>query len=108
MGVLFTCKSEKDWIKTTEKRLRCPLYIIGLRGFFSKCSKATNFIHSGLTCPKFKLVQALMLIRIICKYEQERIKTTEKTRKNVFSHYSPMGAIRCHGNQSFDPISSKP
>ena len=27
-----------------------------------------------------------------------------KNRQHCFLHYNPMGAICCHGNQSFDPI----
>ena len=31
-------------------------------------------------------------------------KTGEKKWRNLFLHYSPMGAFCCHGNQSSDPI----
>ena len=34
-------------------------------------------------------------------------KTTEKRWKHSFYHYKSMGAICCHGNQSFDPICPK-
>ena len=33
-----------------------------------------------------------------------RSKTAEKTWWRPFPHYNPMGAIRCHGNQSSDLI----
>ena len=32
---------------------------------------------------------------------------SEKKIFSGFPHYNPMGAIRCHGNQSSDPIWSK-
>ena len=34
-------------------------------------------------------------------------KTAEKTWWRPFPHYNPMGAIRCHGNQSSDLICTK-
>ena len=36
-----------------------------------------------------------------------RSKTVEKTWWRPFPHYNPMGAIRCHGNQSSDLICIK-
>ena len=36
-----------------------------------------------------------------------RSKTTDKRWRHRFPHYKSMGAFRCHGNQSFDPICPK-
>ena len=35
------------------------------------------------------------------------LKTTEKRWRRRFPHYKSMGALFCHGNQSFDPICLK-
>ena len=40
-------------------------------------------------------------------YEEDPIKMKALVWTQHFPHYNPMGAIRCHGNQSSDPTWSK-
>ena len=66
-----------------------------MRIFFRR-SRAANSAVGGPIRPKFDLVQALMHVIIICKYEKERMKTAEKKWRHRFSHHNP---ICYHGNQ---------
>ena len=55
--------------------------------------------HSAVpdqTLPNFKTNKDFMIVLITCKNEEDPIKSGHK----IFSHYNPMGAICCHGNQS--------
>ena len=45
-----------------------------------------------------------MDVLVTGKYEEDLIKTKALECSQHFPHYIPMGAIRCHGNQSSDPI----
>ena len=47
----------------------------------------------------------LSLLPASMKKIRSKIKVLEWTQH--FPHYNPMGAIRCHGNQSSDPTWSK-
>ena len=50
-------------------------------------------------------IQSLVLVP--CKYEEDPIKIKAFECEQDCPHYNPMGAIRCHGNQSSDQIWSK-
>ena len=52
----------------------------------------------------WKLVQDIMVVLVTCKYEEDPIKNEGARVFTTFSHCNPMGAIRCHGNQSCNPI----
>ena len=67
---------------------------------------------------KFKLIQAFIVVLIVCKNDFMVVLVTCKNKveqiKNEgagvvtrFSPLYPMGAICCHGNQSSDPILPK-
>ena len=45
-----------------------------------------------------------MDLLVTCKYEEDLIKNKALEWSQHFPHYIPMGAIRCHGNQSSDSI----
>ena len=69
-------------------------------------SRAPNSVGSGPIWPKFKLVQDFMPVLIMCKFEKNLIKKTEKRWRHCFPIMS-MGAFCCHGNHSFDQICPK-
>ena len=48
--------------------------------------------------------QISMFALITCKSKEEPIKNEDTIVVTRFSHYNPMGAIFCHGNQISDPI----
>ena len=52
-------------------------------------------------------VRDVMNVLVTCKYEEDPIKNEGARVDTNFPHYNPMGAIRCHGHQSSDPIWSK-
>ena len=45
-----------------------------------------------------------MDVLVTSKYEEDPIKMKALEWSQHFPHYNPMGAIRCHGHQSSDPI----
>ena len=49
----------------------------------------------------------LLVVLITCEYEEDPIKNEGASVFTTFPNYNPMGAIRCHGNQSSNPIWSK-
>ena len=73
-------------------------------GDFSRRSRAANSAVLGPIWPNFELVRDVMDVLVTCKYEEDPIKNEGARVKTTFSHYNPMGAIRCHGHQSSDPI----
>ena len=91
------------------KELECskdfPHYksIISLQDF-SRRSRAANSAVLGPIRPNFGLVRDVMDVLITWKYEEDLIKNEGARVLTTFPHYKPMGAIRCHGHQSSDPI----
>ena len=73
MVVLVTCKNEEDPIKNEGARVLTSSYIDFRR------SRAANSAVSGVIPPKFKLIQALMIVLFTCKNEEDPIKN-EGTR----------------------------
>ena len=45
-----------------------------------------------------------MDVLVTGKYEEDPIKNEGARVDTTFPHYNPMGAIRCHGHHSSDPI----
>ena len=60
-----------------------------------------SLIRSGPISNSFQMLWISLLPARIKKI-QSKMKALEWSQH--FSHYNPMGAIRCHGNQSSDPI----
>ena len=89
--------------KMNELARRQHFPIISLWEIFRR-SMAANSEISGPNWPKFKIVPVFMHVLVTCKY---RTKTTEKRWRHRFPHYKSVGALCCHGNQSFDPICPK-
>ena len=71
---------------------------------FSSDSKAPNSAVLGPIRPNFELVQDVMDILVTCRYEEDPIKIKALECSKHFPNYTPMGAIRCHGNQGSNPI----
>ena len=45
--------------------------------------------------------------KLPARKKKNQSKMKELKRSQDFTYYNPMGAICCHGNQSFDPICPK-
>ena len=59
MAVLVTCKNEEDLIKMSANNI--------IHQFIFQTLKAANYAISGEIRPKFDLVQAYMVVHLICK-----------------------------------------
>ena len=78
MHVIMTCKYEDERIKNSQEKVATPLFpIITL----SVAIETSSQIQPNLK----KLIQALMYVILICKYEMEPIKySREKVAKPFF------------------------
>ena len=72
--VLVICKNEEDPIKIKGARVVNRLSIV-----FFKPSRAANSVAGGGILTKFKLIQALMVVRVTCKNKEDSSKN-EGTR----------------------------
>ena len=76
-----------------------PLYVYG---DFSRHSRAANSAVLGPIWPNFGLVPDVMDVLVTCKIKKIPLKLKALEWSQNFTHYNPMGAICCHGNQSSD------
>ena len=74
MVYLVTCKNEEYPIKNEGAKVVTSLSISFLR-----CSRAANPIIGDGTLTKFNLIQALIVVLLICKNEEDQFKI-ESTR----------------------------
>ena len=63
-----------------------------------------SLVESG---PNLNLSEILWLFSLPASMKEIRSKMKALACSQHFTHYNPMGAIRCHGHQSSDPIWSK-
>ena len=63
-----------------------------------------SLVESG---PNSNLSEILWLSLLAVSMKKIRSKIKALACSQHFFHYNPMGAIRCHGHQSSDPIWSK-
>ena len=80
--VPFTCKNEEDPIKNEGARVLTRLYVL-----FFRHSRAANSDVSGGILPKFELIQAVIVVLVTCKNEEDPIKN-EGAR--VLTRFSPL------------------
>ena len=81
MVVLHTSKNEEDPIKNEGDRVLTRLCC------FFRCSRAANSKVSGGILPEFELIQAFIVVLVICKNEEDPIKN-EGAR--VLIRFSPL------------------
>ena len=67
-------------------------------------TRAANSAVLGPIWLNFELVRDVMDVLVTCKYEEDPIRMKAQESSQQFPHYNPMGAIRCHGNQSSNQI----
>ena len=105
MHVLITCKYEKRSDQKQPRWRSFPHY--KSMGIFSDAQgqlTLLSVVGSGRISNSRKL---FCMSTLPASMKRIRSKTVEKTWWRPFPHYSPMGAIRCHGNQSSDLICIK-
>ena len=99
MDVLITCKYEEDQIKNRGAGVFTTLNI--------KFSDAQGQITLKLVVVSGRNLNSYeMLCMFSLPASMKKIRSKMKVLEcsQHFPHYNPMGAIRCHGHQSFDPI----
>ena len=107
MHVLITCKYEKDPIKNSRENVMTCFPHYKSMGIFSDAQgqlTLLSVVGSGWISNSCKL---LCMSSLPASIKRIWSKTVEKTWWRPFPHYNPMGAIRCHGNQSSDLICIK-
>ena len=82
IDVLITCKYDEDQIKNEGARVLTRLYDT----FFRRSRAANSEVSSGIL-PKFKLIQAFIVVLLTCKNEEDPIKN-EGAR--VLTKFSPL------------------
>ena len=68
MVVLVACKNEEDPIKNEGARVVTTLFTILI------CPRAANSIIGDGILTKFKLIQAFIVVLLICKNKEDQIK----------------------------------
>ena len=111
MVVLFTCKNEEDPIKNEGARVVTTLYsnfsdAQGQITLVLVSVSGRNLNSSKLPCMSSLPARMRMLWMFSLPASMKNIRSKMKALEGSqhFPHYNPMGAIRCHGHQSSDPI----
>ena len=76
MVVLHTCKNEEDLIKNEGARGLTRLFMT-----FFRRSSATNSEVCGGILPKFRLIQAFIVVLVSCKNEEDQMKNEGAANK---------------------------
>ena len=120
MHVLVTYKNEDDSYKNEGARVFTRFSHYKSMGIFPDAQgqlTPQSLVESGpnlnlseilwlsLLPASMKKIQWLSLLPASMKKIQSKMKALACSQH--FPHYNPMGAIRCHGHQSSDPIWSK-
>ena len=87
MHVLITCKYEKNPSKNCGENVMTPFSPLYVYGIFFIHSRADNSVVCGRIRPNFELIQALMHVIVICKYEKDSIKNI---LENVMTPFFPL------------------
>ena len=125
MNVLVTCKYEEDPIKNEGARVVTTLYsnfsdAQGQITLVLVSVSGRNLNSSKLSCMSSLLARMRMIDskmkELECSQDFSHFSSLPASMKKIrskmkslewsqhFPHYNPMGAIRCHGHQSSDPI----
>ena len=85
MYVLITCRYEKDPIKNSRENVMTSFFPLWVYGNFFWRSRAANSVVGGPIWRKFELIQDIMHVLIICKFEKDRINSNgEKVVTLIF------------------------
>ena len=104
MVVLLTCKNEEDPIKNRGTRVFTTLYI----NFSDVQGQITLVlvVVSGrnLNSSKCSCMSSLPARMRMIDSKMKELECSHDFSHYYFPYYNPMGAIRCYGHQSSDPI----
>ena len=99
MDVLVTCKSEEDPIKNEGATVVTTFY-----SNFSDAQGQITLVLVSVSGRNLNSSEMLWMFSLPASMKKIRSKKKALEWTQHFSHYNPMGAIRCHGHQSSDPI----
>ena len=104
MHVLDTCKNEEDPIKMKELECSRDFSHYKSMGIFPDAQGQLTpqcFVRSGRISNSSEI---LWMFSLPASMKKIRSKMKALECSQHFPHYNPMGAIRCHGQQSSYPI----
>ena len=104
MHVLVTCKNEDDRFKNEVARVFTRFLPLQVYGDFSRRSRAAYSAVLGRSGRISNSSEMLCMFSLPASMKKIRSKMKALECSQHFPHYNPMGAIRCHGHQSSDPI----
>ena len=85
MYVLITLKFKKYQINSNQEKVETSIF---------RHSRRANSVVGSQIWPEFELIQALMHVLIICKYQKDRIQNNhESAWRHHFHHYKSMGVF---------------
>ena len=70
-------------------------------------SRATNSAMENRIWLNFEPVRVLVSVIVPCMFEKDRSKMAKKTWRHHFPQYKSLGAVGCHGNQTFSQTHDK-
>ena len=88
-GFLITCKNEEDPIKNEGNRMVTVLYI----DFFRR-SRAGNSVVSSGVWPKSELIQAFIIVFVICKNKEDPYRNECARVVTTFFQCKSMGILQ--------------
>ena len=107
MHVLVTCKNEVDPIKNEGAKVFTRFFHYTSTGIFPDAQgqlTPQSLVRSGQISNSSEM---LWMSSLPASIKKIRSKMKELECSQDFSHYNPMGAMCCHGNQSSNPIWAK-
>ena len=85
MGFLVACKNEENPIKNEGARVVTTLFI----DFFRRPRADDSEVSDGILS-KFKLIQAFIVVLLVCKNEEDPLKLKALEWSQHFSHYKSL------------------
>ena len=103
---MFSLPARMRMIESKMKELECSQNFSHYKsmGIFSDAQgqlTPQSLVESG---PNSNLSEIVLLFSLPVSMKKIRSKMKALACSQHFPHYNPMGAIRCHGHQSSDPI----
>ena len=103
---LVICKKEEDPKMKVLEWSQHFFYYKSMEIFPDAQGQLTHKSLAG-SCRISNPYEILWLSLLPARIKKNKSKMKELEWSQDFPHYNPMGAICCHGNQSFDPILPK-
>ena len=105
--VLVTCRNEEDPSKMKAIEWSQHFSHYKSMGIFQEAQEQPTPQSLVGSCLILNPYEILWLSSLPAGIKKNQSKMKEIELSQDFFHYNPMGAICCHGNQSFDPIYPK-